>query len=141
MPKSNIHNQLSFLQRHQEVDLVGIQANYKHPEKMAQEYSRIRMYGKLLIPCGTVMEGREVVYKTPNVFLARTDKLKEIGYDSNIRMLDHHEFFYRAVGRIVSVQDPSSAVLHCHNRFDVEYDQYRSDVRRDIEYIRNKHRK
>ena len=61
MPKSKIHEQLTFLQRHLEIDLVGIQANYRYPEKMAQEYRTISMHKELLIPFGTTIEGREVV--------------------------------------------------------------------------------
>lgn len=50
--------------------------------------------------------------------MTRTNKLKEIGYDDNIRMIDHSEFFFRAAGNIVSVLDKNAFVLHYRNRFD-----------------------
>ena len=140
-PHSNVHDQLSFLQAHPEIDLVGLQATHKNPESMALNYSRIKMNKKLIIPAGAVIEGREVVYKTVNVFIARTDKLRMVGYDPNIRMNDHHEFFYRAAGRIVSTQDPHSYVMHCHNRFERDYDKYRGDTYGDFRYISKKHGK
>ena len=137
-PRSRIHDQLAFLQKHPKVDLVGIQAS-QHPEKAAEAFRKIKMKKLLLVPAGTVIDGREVVYKTPNVFLARTEKLRLVGYDPNIRMIDHQEFFYRAAGLIVSVQDPHSCILHCHNRFDRGYNEFRNDIRGDREYIRQKH--
>ncbi len=137
-PRSRIHDQLAFLQKNPKVDLVGIQASL-HPEKAAETFRRIKMKKPLLVPAGTVIDGREVVYKTPNVFLARTEKLRLVGYDPNIRMIDHHEFFYRAAGLIVSAQDPHSCILHCHNRFDRGYNAFRNDIRGDREYIRQKH--
>ena len=78
--------------------------------------------------------------KTPNMFVARTDKIKEIGYDDNIRMIDHNEFFYRAAGNIVSVLDKTAFVLHFRNWFDTHYNQYRSDYQGDVVYIRGKMR-
>ena len=139
-PHSNIHEQLTYLQTHPEVDLVGIHAS-SHPERDAETCRKIKMKKELMIPAGTVIDGRDVVYKTPNIFLARTDKVRMVGYDPNIRMIDHHEFFYRAAGRIVAVQDPHSYVLHCHNRFDREYNEFRSDIEGDRAYIRAKHSK
>ena len=77
-----------------------------------------RMKKELIITCGTVIDGREVVYKAPNVFLIRTKSLRKVGYDPNIRMLDHHEFFIRAAGVLVCVQDRSAYIMHCHNHFE-----------------------
>jgi hypothetical protein len=55
-----------------------------------------------------------------NIFLARTEKIRQVGYDPNIRVIDHHEFFYRAAGKIVCVIDPEAYVFHCHNHFEKE---------------------
>lgn len=136
-PHSNIHGQLRFLQAHPEVDLSGIQPSAP-PEKSAEQYNRIKMKKELLIPAGTVIDGHIVAYKVPNCFLARTEKLRLVGYDPNIRMIDHHEFFTRAAGVIVSVQDPHAYIDHCHNRFDRDYAKYRGDTAGDAAYIRQK---
>ena len=137
--KTNIHGQLHFLQNHPEVDLVAVQANYKKPRESARRSSQMKMKKRLLIPAGTIIEGREVIYKAANVFLARTDKVRLVGYDSNIQRLDHYDFFYRAAGKIVCVQDPAAYVMHCHNRFDREYNKYRYDIKSDSIYINDKY--
>lgn len=139
-PHTVVHEQLAFLNKHPEVDLAAVQMRHRHPEKSAIRFSRICMSKQLLIPAGTMIDGREVVYKAPNVFLIRTDSLRKVGYDPNIRMIDHHEFFFRASGQIVCVQDAHAYVMHCHNYFETRaYSDYRADYSRDAEYIRKKH--
>lgn len=139
-PRTNVHGQLAYLQRHPEVDLVGLQATHRKPEKRAARSARVRMNKKLLIPAGTVIDGREVIYKPINVYIVRTDSLRKVGYDPNIRMIDHHEFFFRAAGQIVCVQDPHAYVMHCHNLFEkAAYSIPRGDIRGDSEYIARKH--
>lgn len=139
-PSSNVHEQLTYLQSHPEVDLVGVQAVYRNMKKDAQRIRQTKMNRKLLIPAGTMIGGKEVVYKPPNVFVARTESMRKIGgYDPNIRMIDHHEFFYRAAGVIVCVFDEHSFVMHCHNRFEKEYSIYRADWKGDYAYIKKKH--
>ena len=84
-----------FLQNHPELDIVSVQANYQKPREKARRSSQMKMKKRLLIPAGTIIEGREVIYKAANVFLARTDKVRLVGYDSNIQRMDHCDFFYR----------------------------------------------
>lgn len=136
-PKSNVHGQLRFLQEHPEVDLAGIQIGMG-PKKDAECFRNIKMNKKLIIPAGTIIDGHEVVYKTANCYVARTEKIREVGYDPNIRMIDHHEFFYRAAGKIVSVMDPNAYMVTYQNRFDREYRKFRNDYQGDILYIRQK---
>lgn len=148
-PYTNIHKQIKFLEEHSEIDLVGILL-YHMPicrslKKAAEEYYKQPMnYApkKLLIPHMTeIDETHIVVGKSSNTFVARTDKLKEIGYDDNIRMIDHNEFFFRAAGNIVSVLDKTAFVLHYRNRFDMNYEKYRRDYQGDQIYIREKMKK
>ena len=139
IPRTNVHDLLAYLQKNRQVDLVGIQASHKNPEQSAEKMRKIRMNKKLLIPAGTIIDGKETVYKSVNVFLARTESLRKVGYDPNIRMIDHHEFFFRAAGQIVCVQDAHCCVMHCHNRFEKDYDKYRSDCEGDARYIQSKH--
>lgn len=136
-PRSRVHEQLAFLQAHPEVDLCGIQA-VTHPERGAARYASFRMSKVSLLSVGTVIDGRQVVEKTSNWFVARTEAVRKVGYDPSIRMIDHHEFFHRAAGQIVCVQDPHAYAYHCKNPFDWRYRPYRDDWLGDAEYIRTK---
>ena len=142
-----IHNQLKFLMNHKEVDMCAVQLCTPpflgSPKKQAEKYYRFDMSNaprSLKIPHLTRIDKTHIISgKTPNTFLIRTDKYKELGYDNNIRMIDHHEFSYRAAGVIVSAMDESAYIFHCHNWFDTNYSGFRNDTSSDMKYIREKH--
>lgn len=136
-PYSDIHGQLAFLQSNPEVDLCAIQA-VTNPEAGAARYRSFLPPRPLIIPAGTWIDGHEVVFKGSNWFVARTESLRKVGYDPNIRMIDHHEFYWRAAGQIVCVQDSHAYAYHCKNPFDWRYRPYRDDYKGDLEYIRAK---
>ena len=141
---TNFHEQLQFLMDHTEVDIAGV-LTFNLPKctnlkEAAMEYYKQpmdRAPKKLKIPHLTRIDETHIVLgKTANIFVARTDRFKEVGYDDNIRMIDHNEFFYRAAGNLVSVLDNTAFVFHYHNQFDRYYEKYRSDILGDKQYIR-----
>ena len=148
-PFSNFEKQLDFLHTHPEIDMVGILPLnipiIKPREEEIDEYYKQPMHyapKPLKIPHMTKIDDTHCVLgKVPNIFIARTEKVKEIGYDDNIRMNDHNEFFYRAAGNIVATLDTSSFAIHYHNRYDMNYQRYRWDILGDNYYIRDKMRK
>ena len=119
---------------------MGLQLTHLDIKRVIDRYRRIQMNKVLKIPAGTVIDGKEVIYKPANVYLVRTESLRKVGYDRNIHMIDHHEFFFRAAGNIVTVMAPEAYVLHCHNWFESrDYEGYRSAYRKDAQYIASKH--
>lgn len=144
-PYSRFDVHLRFLMTAQQVDLIGVlplsPLSHGPLERIAQQYYRQPMqipHRKLKIPHMTRIGEYTVVGKAPNIFIVRTDKMKEIGYDDHIRMIDHNEFFYRAAGNLVSALSPVSYVFHDHNRFNEAYQKYRADVEGDRRYIARK---
>lgn len=145
-PFTDFHGQLEFLMRHEEVDLVGVMPwnlPGRYDPKSAKVYWQFDMAHaprRLRIPHLTRIDERRIVLgKVPNIFMVRTDKYKALGYDDNIRMIDHQEFFTRAAGELVSVLDESACVLHEHNGFNRYYQRFRGDVMGDRIYIANKY--
>lgn len=145
-PHTCFEKHLRFLMKHPEADLVGV-LPLSAPEcepvsEVAKRYYAQRMdtpLRKLKIPHMTCIDDDYIVVgKSPNIFIVRTDKIKEIGYDDHIRMIDHHDFFSRAAGRLVSVVAKESCVFHDHNRFDRGYQRFRTDVEGDRRYIAQK---
>lgn len=145
-PATKFHKHLIFLQEHPEVDIVAVlYKNHFRPlnlEAVLQQYYVQPMNNapkNLLIPHMTPIDTTHIVLgKPPQILIARTDIMKKIGYDDNIRMIDHNEFFFRAAGIAVSVVDTTSYVYHGHNVFDKHYNFYRNDYKRDITYIKEK---
>lgn len=136
--------ELRFLQDHPEVDLVRIPCidacKSLSVKKSPKVYSRFDMREApipLRISHGTKIDDCHIVLgKVPNIFLARTESIRRIGWDNNIRMIDHHDFFYRAAGILVSVLSLDSVVFHNHNFFSPHYNRYRSDWKGDAAYLR-----
>lgn len=146
-PYSRIHEHLRFLQNHPEVDLIGIlpyNAPFvKNPLTQTKFYFNESMSSapiKLKIPHMTTIDENYVVLgKVPNIFLARTKEYRAVGYDDNIRMIDHQEFFFRAAGKITSALSLNSYVFHYHDRFNKYYDKFRADTYSDGVYIKSKY--
>lgn len=146
-PFTQFDRQLKFLMNHSEIDLAAVQLctfpRCLSAEKLAREYFTQPMnYAPkpLKIPHLTRIDDVHVVVgKAPNTFIGRTEKIREIGYDNHIRMIDHNDFFFRAAGNLVSVMDVSAFVFHAHNRFNKNYQKYRTDVYGDRKYIWSKY--
>jgi hypothetical protein len=81
----------------------------------------------------------EVYDKVPNFFIARTDRVRLVGWDEKLKRIDHADFFTRAKGTLVSVFNPELEVLHVKNPFDTEYKKYRNDTEADWSYLRRKY--
>lgn len=146
MIKTCLGAQVQFLERHSEIDLVGFctltAIRCKNPDEEVSKFTSFSMKGApkpLRIPHMTQIDGNHFVMgKVPNLYVARTEKIRSIGWDENIRMMDHQDFFWRAAGNLVSVIALGTAVFHYHNPFQRHYQKYRQDVEKDREYIKQK---
>ncbi len=147
-PCTHFHHQLEFLMEHPQVDLVGVlpmafPAKKGWKEEILRQYSRFSMANapkKLKIPHGTRLDETHLVLgKIPNVFIARTESYRAVGYDDNIRKIDHHEFFFRAAGVLTAALDTECFIAHGHCPFNHPYQQHRYDIAGDKRYIAAKH--
>ncbi len=142
--RSDIAGELRFLLTNQSIDIVGIPCidalRIRSLKRRIRTYSQFSMKEAplpLKVPRGTRIDANHVVLgKVPNIFLARTESIFKVGWDDNIRMIDHHDFFFRAAGVLVSTISLTSIVFHNHNFFSPKYNSYRSDCKGDILYIR-----
>lgn len=147
--RTRLGKQVEFLERYSEIDIVGFcvltAIRCQNLDEAVSEFTRFSMKDApkpLLIPHMTRVDGNHFVMgKVPNVYVARTDKIRSIGWDSNIRMMDHQDFFWRASGNLVTTIALGTAVLHYHNPFDRYYQRFRQDVSGDKEYIIKKNKK
>ena len=87
---------------------------------------------------GEQVGGLPVVMKGPQVYVARTERLREVPYDENVRMVDHRDFFSSASGRLVFVSAPQLVAFHARTPFDKKYASYREDVNADLAYLARK---
>lgn len=90
------------------------------------------------MPWGTVIDELPVVKKAPQVYLARTESIRRVKWDENLRMVDHRDFFSRASGELVTVQHDRVVAYHAQTPFDRKYASYREDVGADLAYLARK---
>ena len=144
--RSKIHRELDYLIGHPDIDMIGFgytsAVRLHSPEFYFKEYYRTPMNDALrplTVPHMTKIDDNHIVLgKVANIYLARTEKIRKVGYDPNIRVIDHHEFFWRAAGIITSAAALDTVVFHRHNPYERRYNMYRSDYEKDLDYIKNK---
>ena len=147
--RSQIHRELVFLKEHGEVDLIGFGVrDGLRPSSIKNRrisyFSQKMKYAplQLKVKHATQIDKDHIVLaKVANVYLVRTEKLRKVGYDSRIHILDHDDFFRRAAGVLVSVLSIKTVVYHRHNYFIKDYMEYRNDIQKDIVYIKEKVKK
>jgi len=84
-----------------------------------------------LVPIGSTIDGLLVCDKVSNFYLARTDRLRLVGWTPELKRIDHADFFTRALGVLVTVFDPSLRALHAQTPFDAHYMAHRNDDHAD----------
>jgi hypothetical protein len=89
------------------------------------------------LPTGTLagLPRREMVAA---FFIGRTARVRAIGWDPQLKRLDHADFFGQLRGRLMVVEDPALRVLHARRLVDPAYFAYRGDVEADEAYLQLK---
>ncbi len=87
-------------------------------------------------PLGSMVGGLPVRDKVPNFFIARTDRLRLVGWDQALKRLDHADFFTRARGVLLTVYDDEFRCLHAQAPFDAAYMKARNDLVSDAALLR-----
>lgn len=144
--RSKVHRELQYLMEHEELDLVGFghttAVRLRSPAFHFREYYQSPMDDaplELKIPHLTKLDDEHIVLgKVANIYLARTDRLKEVGFDPEIKVIDHHDFFWRAAGVLVSAAALNTVVFHRHDPYNKHYNQHRSSYQADLAYIKQK---
>ena len=115
------------LDRHPEVDLVG-GAVVHLPLHTVTDYGRFdhRMDARLPRRPTPSIGGMPVRFKTANFFLATANSLRRVGWRSDLKRAEHHEFFVRSVGILSCVEEPRMRILHANTPFATRYMQYRT---------------
>jgi hypothetical protein len=92
-----------------------------------------------VVPLGSRLAGLPVRDKVPNFFVARTERLRLVGWDSALKRVDHADFFTRARGVLVTTYDDEFRCLHAQTPFHRDYMQRRMDVAADEAILRRRY--
>ncbi|MGF1465859.1 MAG: glycosyltransferase [Sandaracinaceae bacterium] len=92
------------------------------------------------LPTGTIggLPRRAMV---PNFFMARAARVREVGWDPALKLVEHSDFFGRALGVLAVVEDPRLQVLHARTLGDRAYMAHRENVEPYLRVLRRKWRR
>jgi glycosyltransferase involved in cell wall biosynthesis len=135
---------LDSMERNPDIDILAGEVIYL-PLRITHDYTNTPVFPtseKPIIEPGTYIDRFRVHLKVPNFYIGRTDRVRLVGWDHNLKRLDHADFFTRAVGVLVTVQDRAFKVLHYPTYFNKVYMERKNDNRHDgivlsIKYKRN----
>lgn len=120
---------LELMERYPEIDILGGKV-INLPFYTSTDYRQAELfptYAEPLRTPGSRIGAVEVMEKVANFYIARTASLRKIGWDENLKRLDHADFFTRARGKLLTAYYPQLQVLHAQNLFDDKYQRFRED--------------
>ncbi len=127
---TDLEKSLSILDANRQIDIMGGEV-VDLPFFTVSDYSQASLFptdAKATLPQGSSIAGLPVFDMVANFFLARTDRVKVVGWDPNLKNLAHADFFTRAKGVLSTVFNRELKVLHAKTPFDAVYMKDRNDV-------------
>ncbi len=138
---TKLEEALNILEREPVIDIMGGEV-VNLPSFKAADYRDARLHPTTrtsLVPPGTLLESLPVYDKIPNFYIARTERLKLVGWDHRIKRLDHADFFTRAKGILVTVMNKRFKILHAQTPHNLPYMKKRYDVKQDSAVLKMKY--
>jgi glycosyltransferase involved in cell wall biosynthesis len=146
---------LALMEQHAQIDIMGGEQidlpwfgkiDYQHGWYQPGFYHhRLRLVfstsAPARLPAGTSIGDLTVRDKVPNFFIARTERLRSVGWDPNLKRLDHLDFFARASGILTTASSVNLKFLHARTPFDRVYMQHRLDEANDLAFLKMKYDK
>jgi len=129
------------MENNPDIDILAGEVIYL-PLRIVHDFSKFSLFPtdkKPLHEAGTKMGGYAVYLKVPNFYMGRSEKIRLVGWDDKLKRLDHADFFSRAVGVLISVQDSAFKVLHYPTYFNKRYMARKNDNRHDSMLLHHKY--
>jgi glycosyltransferase involved in cell wall biosynthesis len=129
---------LEIMEDHPGIDIIGGEV-IDLPFFESADYSREGLFpteAKATMPAGNSIGGLPVYDKVANFFIARTDRIRLVGWDPRLKRVDHADFFTRAKGILTTVFNKNMKCLHAKTPFDTAYMEKREDIGDDLLLLR-----
>lgn len=90
---------------------------------------------------GTLIAGLPVLEKVPTFFIGRTERIRTVRWNPQLKRLDHADFFSRARGTLTTVLDGRWKVLHAKTPFNLGYMRVKLDTAHDRAILHARYRR
>lgn len=131
--KTDFDEALKLMEENLKIDIMGGEV-VNLPSFKANDYRNANLHptdAKATTPQGNYIARMPVYDKVPNFYIARTDRLRLVGWDNRLKRLDHADFFTRAKGILTTVFNKNFKILHAQTPFNKSYMKKRNDVEND----------
>ena len=139
--KTGFHKALQLMEECSEIDIMGGE-RVDLPLYRTVDYKRPRLYSverDAVKPMGSLVCSMPVYDKVANFYIARTERLRLVGWDDNLKRLDHADFFSRAKGVLVTVFNKDFKVLHAQTPYNEVYMSKRFSIEDDQKRLHEKY--
>ena len=140
--RTRLGQALTLMQQHSAIDIMG-GAVVNLPFFTVGDYQKAGLYPTAAAanhPPGTHIGGLPTLDKVANFFLARTDRLRLVEWDANLKLVEHADFFTRARGILTTVYNQDFRCLHARTPFDKTYMRQRNNYLPYVVYLQKKYR-
>lgn len=120
---------LSVFDNNPQIDIMGGDV-VDLPFFTSVDYSKLRVFptgARATMPTGSRIAGLPVYDIVAQYFLGRTDRVRLVGWDPNLKKLDHTDFFSRGKGVLTTVFNKELKILHARTPYDTPYMAIRTD--------------
>jgi glycosyltransferase involved in cell wall biosynthesis len=118
---------VELMERHPEIDIMGGRLIQLPLFRTSHPGQIFHTDATPVLPLGSEVGNLTVCEKANNFFLARTDRLRLVAWDSELKLIEHADFFTRALGVLTTVHNDRLRSLHARTPFDRAYMEQRLD--------------
>ena len=127
--RTGLAGALRLMEQYPEIDLMGGKV-INLPRFHVADYSNKPLYPTKagpVYPIGSLIGPLPVYDKVANFYVARTERLRLVGWDPHIKRVEHAEFFTRARGVLATVYNEHLQCFHAQTFYDAHYMARRTD--------------
>ena len=139
--KTDFYKALQVMEECIEIDIMGGE-RVDLPLYRTVDYRVSRLFpvvGNSIKPVGSEVCSIPVYDKVANFYIARTERLRLVGWDDTLKRLDHADFFSRAKGVLLTVFNKDFKVLHAQTPYNAVYMSKRFSIEDDRKRLHNKY--
>ncbi len=138
---TNLPEAVRLMEEHPQIDIMGGEViNLPFFTKIT--YHNAELYpteSRSTMPPGSYIGGLPVYDKVANFFIGRTNRVRLVRWDPQLKRMDHADFFTRAKGLLTTVFNPEMRCVHAKTPFDQAYLARRRDTALDQAVLWNRY--
>lgn len=134
---------LALMEQHPVIDIMGGELVYL-PFYRIIDYRQAPLLPTAAAPIhrpGSLIGGLPVYEKVANFFIGRTEQVRLVNWDPQLKQMEHVDFFTRARGVLTTVYNKELKCLHAQTPFDAHYMSHRENILLELAILKHRYEK